>query len=657
MTELDFAYKPGDIVNATYTFRKHKNEDLSFHRNEALRILNISKDSNWAHAKNSVGETGLIPLNYVQLSHCGHGLHTERWYHGRISRAESEYLLSGYPPGSFLVRHSDLFTGDLTLCVVGPSTEYPDISTLHCVNGTNADRSPLTNVQHYHIVCKPHNPDSTLPAESAVTYSLDEVDWFTSLPDLIRYYSVPDSGLVSSLKHPVPDMQRQRLRQLRDRGWIITRKDLVLGDQIGRGEFGVSSTSICQQTLHPIAYPIHISLALFLPSFHSNLNHPNLVSFVGIVYEPEVEAIYLVTEYLAQGNLLTFLHSRTRDEVTETDKLQFSIDVCRGLTYLEDRCIVHRDIAARNILLSGQSPHLTAKVADFGMARDLCHSSPSPPPFRPPTSAPPSWPHQPDLLRLDDHPHGSSPPTSEADLSGGGLRHIGLHDSAAIPIKWTAPEAVRERLFTNKSDVWSFGVLLWEIYSFGRIPYPRMMANQALRQIVAGYRMKAPEGCPTQIYRLMRRTWHINPDERPCFSSILEELQSLSKQYANDPPFSPTWRAQDRAVDIPAFTLSLPNENPWNSKQTKRSSLLDPKRTLQSSESYENVDNNHGSTIPRGQRHHPSPTSLSSVMSRSFTMTGSDGDVQNQASPSLTTSSEASRPNAFCLPKFERVRH
>ncbi|THD21032.1 Tyrosine-protein kinase [Fasciola hepatica] len=214
-------------------------------------------------------------------------------------------------------------------------------------------------------------------------------------------------------------------------------------------------------------------------SLMTNLDHPNLVSFVGLVYEPDEDAVYTVIEYLPHGNLLTYLHSRTRDEVTDRDKLQFSVDACRGLTYLEERGIVHRDIAARNILLAGQTPRLVAKVADFGMARDLNNSGLLPVRPCPPESAPPSVPGRELTERLSPSPPSTTAvciTSSEMDVPCRAQTLI-LHDNAAIPVKWTAPEAVRKRLFSNKSDVWSFGILLWEIYSYGRIPYPRMSSD------------------------------------------------------------------------------------------------------------------------------------------------------------------------------------
>ncbi|THD18995.1 Tyrosine-protein kinase [Fasciola hepatica] len=211
MTQMGVAYKAGDIVSATYSFRKDKNEDLSFDRNDKLKIINIAKDSNWAHAKNSSGETGLIPLNYVQPSDGSPKRLTNfTWYHGRITRPESEKVLSGQAVGSFLVRDSDLYAGDLTLCVVGPPVTESNESDTAVEGYTTV---PATNVQHYHIIrkqieSKKSADGSQFSAISSIThYSLDEFDWFSSLPDLIRvsiYYSAPTCERSERIRLPSP---------------------------------------------------------------------------------------------------------------------------------------------------------------------------------------------------------------------------------------------------------------------------------------------------------------------------------------------------------------------------------------------------------------------------------------------------------------------
>ncbi|CAH8599784.1 unnamed protein product [Heterobilharzia americana] len=575
---MDCGYKAGDVVKANYTFKKDKNEDLPFRKNDTLEIINIGKDPNWAHAKNTLGETGLIPLNYVQRkSDALENLQNHNWYHGRISRAESESLLSGSPVGSFLIRESDLYSGDLTLCVVGPPcvTASSDIiNECHGSSVTPSSDTTTTNVQHYRIVRRPfrsvnskqHFEYSTTTSSicSKIHYTLDETDWFSSLLELVQFYSQPKRGLVCELHHPVPDMQRKRLSHLQKLGYLIFRKDIVLGDRIGRGEFGevLKATYLGRQVAVKIYKKTASKLAItYEASLMTKINHPNLVSFIGLVYEPD-DAVYLVTEYLANGSLLTYLHSRTRDEITELTKLKFSIDVCRGLVYLEERDFIHRDIAARNVLLSGQVPNLIAKVADFGMARDLHDlSTIGSISHQPKSSNTPTLVIRNFLLTdtVEKYPpihHDGHHQSTEVSTSPASLNPMVLHDNAAIPLKWTAPEAIRDRLFTTKSDVWSFGILLWEIYSYGRIPYPRMMANQVLRHIESGYRMKSPEDCPSTVYAIMLHTWQNEPNNRPSFVEILSELIQL---YNTSTSMSTTMTSTTTAVAVAATTTTLPS--------------------------------------------------------------------------------------------------
>lgn len=123
-----------------------------------------------------------------------------------------------------------------------------------------------------------------------------------------------------------------------------------------------------------------------------------------------------------------------------------------------------RDLAARNILLSEDC---VAKVADFGLAKDS---------------------------------------------------QEGLIDDGKLPIKWTAPEALKQKVSTSKSDVWSYGVVMWEIYSFGRAPYPRKNQKEVVEAVSKGYRMEKPDACPDSLYeRVMMACWEIDPSKRPTF--------------------------------------------------------------------------------------------------------------------------------------------
>ena len=140
------------------------------------------------------------------------------------------------------------------------------------------------------------------------------------------------------------------------------------------------------------------------------------------------------------------------------------------MEYLESRNVIHRDLAARNVLIS---EHEDAKVSDFGLA---LHN----------------------YTFLESGKVQNSPK----------ITHFVLNFELflfQLPIKWTAPEALKTQKFSSKSDMWSFGVLLWEIYSFGRVPYPRIPLADVVKHVEKGYRMEAPEGCPKSIYDVMKK--------------------------------------------------------------------------------------------------------------------------------------------------------
>lgn len=183
-------------------------------------------------------------------------------------------------------------------------------------------------------------------------------------------------------------------------------------------------------------------------------------------------------ELVPGGDFLSFLRKK-KDDLKTKQLVKFSLDAASGMAYLESKNCIHRDLAARNCLV-GESNIL--KISDFGMSR-----------------------------QEDDGVYSSS-----------GLKQI--------PIKWTAPEALNYGRYTSESDVWSFGILLWETFSLGVCPYPGMTNQQAREQVEKGYRMSAPQKCPEEIHKIMQRCWDYKPENRPKFSEIQKELSSIKKK-------------------------------------------------------------------------------------------------------------------------------
>ncbi|XP_076464986.1 tyrosine-protein kinase CSK-like [Babylonia areolata] len=320
-------------------------------------------------------------------------------------------------------------------------------------------------VDHYHILYR----------NNALT--VDEDSYFKNLDDLVKHYKLYDDGLSTLLREPLVKQGDAfgvvSVHAFQNSGWVIKKEDLHIGESIGKGDFGEVYKGTYKQQAVAIKElkDKNRGEQAFLQeaSVMTSVQHENLVRLIGMV---EGETLYLVTEFMSNGSLEFYLQSRGRAVITKKDLINFSTDTCAAMAYLEGKHMVHRDLAARNVLLDDKK---RAKVSDFGMAKY-------------------------DQFR---------------------------QAAGKIPIKWTAPEALKKHKYSSKSDVWSFGVLLWEIYSFGKVPYPRISQNDVLSNVERGYRMPAPADCPPEVYSLMLQAWELEPGNRPTFEKMLTSLQSL----------------------------------------------------------------------------------------------------------------------------------
>ncbi|KAM4624966.1 ALK tyrosine kinase receptor [Polymixia lowei] len=212
----------------------------------------------------------------------------------------------------------------------------------------------------------------------------------------------------------------------------------------------------------------------------SKFSHQNIVHCIGV----SLKALprFILLELMAGGDLKSFLReTRPRLEhpssLSMVDLLNVARDIARGCQYLEENQFIHRDIAARNCLLTCKGPGRVAKIGDFGMARDIYRAS-----------------------------------------------YYRKGGRAMLPVKWMPPEAFMEGIFTSKTDTWSFGVLLWEIFSLGYMPYPSRSNQEVLEFVTNGGRMDPPKNCPGPVYRIMTQSWQHQPEDRPNFSTILERI-------------------------------------------------------------------------------------------------------------------------------------
>ncbi|CAI7999050.1 Ephrin type-A receptor 8 (Fragment) [Geodia barretti] len=228
--------------------------------------------------------------------------------------------------------------------------------------------------------------------------------------------------------------------------------------------------------------------------------HPNIVQLLGVV--TLAEQAMIVLEFLSRGDLGTFLVNRrpmpgsSVPQDTPFLLLRFCGDVASGMEYLERKAFVHRDLAARNILVSEDN---RCKIGDFGLCRDL----------------------------LDEDYY----------ITKGGM----------IPWRWTAPEVLHYRKYSTASDVWSFGCLMYEIWSLGHAPFEKLSPQEVQVMLEKGERLAPPPGCPRGVYSLMIDCWHPEHSSRPSFLSLLKTLASSPSQLLSW-SHEDTWGAGDAII-------------------------------------------------------------------------------------------------------------
>ncbi|KAI0210824.1 Tyrosine-protein kinase Btk29A [Lamellibrachia satsuma] len=208
------------------------------------------------------------------------------------------------------------------------------------------------------------------------------------------------------------------------------------------------------------------------------LTHPNLVQLYGVC---SAAPIYIVTEFMKHGALLQYLRRHKSTLLNQPGKLlDMCVQVCNAMKFLESHQFLHRDLAARNCLVGDNN---VIKVGDFGLARFV----------------------------LDDDYTSSS--------------------GTKFPIKWASPEVLQYTRFSSKSDVWAFGILMWEIFSGGDMPYRGIKNPDVIQQVVnRKKRLECPRDCPAAVYDVMMNCWKMMADHRPPFRDLYNELLKLQEE-------------------------------------------------------------------------------------------------------------------------------
>ena len=317
--------------------------------------------------------------------------------------------------------------------------------------------------------------------------SLDNYELLVKDGDTVKCYVVREeyATTVENLQHNARDADGLQLctqlttpcpMRTPDDDWEIGCRSIKFNSRLNDGKFNQVWEGTWKDTT-PVAVktpkPDSVTVFSFFAEAQimKKLQHGKLIKLYGV--STQEQPFYIVTELMTHKNLLNYLTEGEGQHLQLPELIDIGAQVANGMAYLESQNYIHRDVAARNVLVGEEN---IVKIGDFELAR-----------------------------LLNDG------------------RYL-AREGEKFPVRWTAPEAFVFNKFTIKADVWSFGVFLTELVTHGRIPYPGMTNDEVMIQVKQNYRMPQPPGCPELLYQIMLQCWKIKLEERLTFEFLKHHL-------------------------------------------------------------------------------------------------------------------------------------
>uniref|UniRef100_A0A8C5MBJ7 Tyrosine-protein kinase n=1 Tax=Leptobrachium leishanense TaxID=445787 RepID=A0A8C5MBJ7_9ANUR len=321
--------------------------------------------------------------------------------------------------------------------------------------------------------------------QNDVAFYLVERVSFKTMPRLVEYYHLQSDGLPTCLEKACVKLDLPTSNEISHETTIdkleINPKSVEKIKTLGRGSFGHVWLGLWNGTTEVAIKELQVTAESLQNTLYGEaetmwkLNHERLLKLYAVCLQ--TEPVFIVTEYMKHGTLKSYLrgHQKTRDLELHM-LIDFAVQISQGMCYMEKHNCVHRDLRSENILLSAM---MSCKIGDFGMARFMEDSS------------------------------------------------VTMTAESKVPIKWMAPEVFQTQRYSSKSDVWSFGVLLVEVMTYGKIPFTGKTNQDYIEQILTGTPFQPPANCPDNVSYIMEQCWRHEPNARPSFCELELSLTDL----------------------------------------------------------------------------------------------------------------------------------